>query len=218
MLKKLLKVSNIKKIFFFIILILILQRPSLAGDIRDLKIEGMGIGDSALDYFSEDQLENNEQGWHNYTYNEYSTSFMQGKGIYDWFLITYRNDDDNFTIEALIGGLEKIKYDNKECNNKLDSTALSMSELFKNTKQENKKTYKLLADASQIYPFTGKSTVTSLSFIFFDESKIILSCYNMDKESDENTSFLSSTFNPNDSFRINVISSVFVNYLKKKDK
>jgi len=214
--KKLPKIYNIRKIFFFIILILALQQPSLADGIRDFKIEGMSIGDSALDYFDEKQLENGEQGWHNYSYNEYSTSFMPGKGIYDWFLISYKNDDYNFKIEALVGGLEKTNYDNKECNNNLDAVALNMSELLKNSKQENKKKYELTTDASQTYPFTGKSTVTSLSFNFLDEGKIILACYNMDKEDNQNTSFLPTTFNPKDSFRINVRSHIFENYLKRK--
>ena len=204
-----------KKIFFLIILILSFQTLSLADNIRYFQIEGMKIGDSALDYFNESQLEDNEQGWHNYSYKEYSTSFMPGKGIYNWFLVSYKNDDNNFIIEALAGGLEKKNYDNKECNNKLDITALDISKSFKNTVQEEKKFYKLTADAARTYPFTGKSTVTSVSFNFLDGAKIILACYNMDKEAKENESFLKSIFKQNDSFRINVRSHAFINYLKK---
>ena len=206
-----------KKIFFLIILVLSLQTLSLADNIRYFQIEGMKIGDSALDYFSESQLEDNEQGWHNYSYNEYSTSYMPGKGIYNWFLVSYKNDDNNFTIEALAGGLEKKNYDNKECNNKLDVTASNISKSFKNTAQEEKKSYKLNADAAQTYPFTGKSTVTSLSFNFLDGAKIILACYNIDKESKENKSFLKSVLKQNHSFRIDVRSSAFVNNLKKNE-
>ena len=205
-----------KKIFFLIILVLLFQSSSLADNIRYFQIEGMKIGDSALDYFSESQLEDNEQGWHNYTYKEYSTSFMPGKGIYSWFLVSYKNDDNNFIIEALAGGLEKKNYDNKECNNKLDVTALGISESFKNTVQEEKKFYKLTADAARTYPFTGKSTVTSLSFNFLDGAKIILACYNVDKEAMENDSFLTSILKQKDSFRIDVRSSAFIYYLKEK--
>ena len=204
-----------KKIFFLIILILSFQTLSLADNIRYFQIEGMKIGDSALDYFSESQLEDSEQGWHNYSYNEYSTSYMPGKGIYSWFLVSYKNDDNNFIIEALAGGLEKKNYDNKECNDKLDVTALNISKSFKNTTQEEKKFYKLTADAARTYPFTGKSNVTSLSFNFLDGAKIILACYNMDKEAKENESFLTSILKQNDSFRIDVRSSAFVNFLKK---
>ena len=206
-----------KKIFFLIIWILIFQTQSLADNIKYFKIEGMSIGDSALDYFSESQLEDNEQGWHNYSYNEYSTSYMPGKGVYSWFLVSYKNDDNNFIIEAMAGGLEKENYDNKECNKKLDVFASNISELFKNTAQEKKKFYKLKADAARIYPFTGKSTVTSLSFNFLDGAKIILACYNMDKEAKENESFLKSVLKQNDSFRIDVRSSAFTNHLKKNE-
>ena len=207
-----------KKIFFFIIWILILQTHSLADNIRYFKIEEMRIGDSALNYFSESALENNEQGWHNYSYKEYSTSLMPGKGIYNWFLVSYKSEDDNFTIEALVGVLDKSNHDNKECNNKLNSTALNISELFKNTAQEEKKIYELPSDAELTYPFAGKSTVTSLSFNFLDGAKIILACYNMDKEAKKNQSLLKSVLKQNDSFRIDVRSSVFENHLKKKDK
>jgi len=203
-------------IFFLLIWIFASQNFSLADNIRYFQVEGMKIGDSALDYFSQSQLEDNEQGWHNYSYKEYSTSFMPGKGIYNWFLVSYKNDDNNFIIEALAGGLEKSNYDNKECNNKLDAVALNISAVYKNTLQEKKKSYKLTAEASRTYPFTGKSIVTSLSFNFLDGAKIILACYNMDKEAKENESFLTSILKQNDSFRIDVRSSAFVNYLKKE--
>ena len=206
-----------KKFFFLIISILSFQTLSLADNIQNFQIGGMRLGDSALDYFSESQLENNEQGWHNYSYNEFSTSYMPGKGIYSWFLVSYKNDDENFIIEALVGISEKTNYDYKECNNELDDIALNISELFKNTAQEEKKMHKLTADAARTYPFTGKSTVTSLSFNFLDGAKIILACYNLDKEAKNKESFLTSVLKQNDSFRIDVRSSAFVNYLKKKE-
>jgi len=204
-----------KKIFFIIISILIFQNLSLADDIKNFQIEGMKLGDSALDYFSESQLEDYEQGWHNFNYNEYATSYMPGKGIYNWFLVSYKNDDNNFIIEGLVGGLEKSNYDIKECNNKMDVTALNISKLFKNTFQERKKSYELTQDAMQTYPFTGKSVVTSLSFNFIDGAKIILACYEMKKEAKENESFLKTVLKQNDSFRIDVRSSAFANHLEK---
>ena len=190
---------------------------AIAEDISDFQIEGMSIGDSALSYFDEKQLEDGEQGWHNYGYEEFSTSLVSGKGIYDWFLVSYRSDDYDFKIVALVGGLEKKNYNNEECNNKLDDVALNISVLFKKTKQKNKKIYELAADASRKYPFTGKSTVTSISFDFLDEGEIILECYNMDKQANKNASFITSTLNQNDSFRTNIRSRVFINYLKKKE-
>ena len=217
MLRKLQKIFNIRKIFFLITVVLAFQNSSFADNIQDFQFEGMSIGDSALNHFSEAQLENNEQGWHNYSYKEYSTSFVPGKGIYDWFLVSYKNDDYNFKIEAIVGGIEKKDYNNKECINKLDTVALNMSELFQNSKPENKKKYEVPVDASRTYPFTGKSTVTSMLFDFPDQGAIILTCYNMDKEANKNALFITSTLNQNDSFRINVRSRIFINYLEKKE-
>ena len=48
-----------KKILAILTQISIFQVPSLAVDIRDFKIEGISIGDSALDYFSKDQIKKN---------------------------------------------------------------------------------------------------------------------------------------------------------------
>jgi len=198
-----------KKLLTILIFILTFQISSLADDMRDFQIEGMSIGDSALDYFSEAQLEDNEQNWWNYSYKEYSTSLLPGKGIYHWFQISYKSDDDNFIIEALTGGLEKINYDNKECNKKLDATALDISELFENIKQGRKQLYKIVYDPREIYHAAdelGKSIVTSISFNFLNEGEIILACYNMDKET-----------NQKDSFKTSVRSLAFVYYLRETE-
>ena len=202
-------------IFFFLIWILTPQTLSLADNIRYFQIEGMKIGDSALDYFSESQLENNEQGWHNYTHKEYSSSLMPGEGIYKWFLVSYKNDDDKFTIEGLVGGIEKMNYGIEKCNSDLNIAASDISKKFKNTSQEEKKYYKIEVDAARSYPFTGKSSITSLSFNFLDGAKMILACYIMDKQAEQKESFLTSISNKKDTFRIDIRSHKFNNFLKK---
>tara|TARA_B100000287_G_scaffold267984_1_gene251988 strand:+ start:686 stop:1315 length:630 start_codon:yes stop_codon:yes gene_type:complete len=204
-----------KKIFFLVIFILSFQNLSLSKDIQYFQIEGMKIGDSALDYFKESELEDNEQGWHNYSYKEYSTSLMPGKGIYDWFLISYRNGDNNFIIEAIAGGIEKINYNKKECVDNIDSSALKISDNLKMPVNLKKKTYELAKDASRNYPFTGKSEVTSLSFNFIDGAEIILACYIMNKEAKQNESLLTLISNKKDTFRTEVQSHTFRNFLKK---
>ena len=204
-----------KKIFFLVIFILSFQNLSLSKDIQYFKIEGMKIGDSALNYFKESELEDNEQGWHNYSYKEYSTSLMPGKGIYDWFLISYRNGDNNFIIEAIAGGIEKINYNKKECVDNIDSSALKISDNLKMPVNLKKKTYELAKDASRNYPFTGKSEVTSLSFNFIDGAEIILACYIMNKEAKQNESLLTLISNKKDTFRTEVQSHTFRNFLKK---
>ena len=105
-----------KKIFAIVLLVLLLSTSAQTESIKDFKIEKISIGDSALDYFNETELENGELDWFNYSYKEFATSLVSGKGIYDWFKISYKSDDDNFTIEGLVGIVVKKKYDDAECN------------------------------------------------------------------------------------------------------
>ena len=206
-----------KKILGIVILGLLISTSAYTDDIKDFQIENISIGDSALDYFTETQLENSEQDWFNYSHKEYSTSLVAGKGIYDWFLISYRSDDDNFIIEGLAGILVKKKYDDDECNKELDTTALDISKLFKNTKQGKKQLYKVVYNPREIFQKiapSGKSILTSISFDFKNEGKIILSCYNMDKATNQIDSPIKD-INQFDTFRVDIRSGALIHYLEK---
>ena len=206
-----------KKLLGIVVLCLLVSTNAYTDDIKDLEVESMSIGDSALDYFTESQLENGELDWFNYSYKEYSTSLLSGKGIYDWFKISYKSDDDNFIIKGLAGILVKKKYDDNKCNKELDTVALDISELFKNTKQGKKQLYKVIYNPREIFQKpdpSGKSIVTSISFDFKDEGKIILSCYNMDKATNQIDSPIKD-INQFDTFRIDIRSRALVYYLEK---
>ena len=199
------------------VLVLLVSTNAYTDDIKDLELGSMSIGDSALDYFTESQLENGELDWFNYSYKEYSTSLLSGKGIYDWFKISYKSDDYNFIIEGLAGILVQKKYDDDKCNNELDTAALDISELFKNTKQEKKQLYKVIYNPREIFQKpdpSGKSMVSSISFDFKDEGKIILSCYNMDKATNQIDSPIKD-INQFDTFRIDIRNKALTHYLEK---
>ena len=206
-----------KKLLGILVLGLMVSTSAYTDNIKDLEIESMSIGDSALDYFTESQLENGELDWFNYSYKEYSTSLLSGKGIYDWFKISYKSDDDNFIIEGLAGILVKKKYDDDKCNKELDTVALDISELFKNTKKGKKQLYKVIYNPREIFQKpdpSGKSMVSSISFDFKDEGKIILSCYNMDKATNQIDSPIKD-INQFDTFRIDVRNKALTHYLEK---
>ena len=205
------------KILWFVFLVLLTSTNAYTDNIKDFKIENISIGDSALDYFTESQLDNSELDWFNYSYKEYSTSLLPGRGIYDWFKITYKNEDYNYIIEGLAGIVVKKNYEEDKCNKQLDSTALNLSKFFKNTKSEEKKTYRVVYDPSKIFQETnlsGKSKLTSIFFDFKQEGKIILSSYDMDKETNEIDSPIKD-INQFDTFRIDVRSKNLLNHLKK---
>jgi len=206
-----------KKLFGIVVLGLLVSTNAYTDDIKDLEIESMSIGDSALNYFTESQLKDGELDWFNYSYKEYSHTLVPGKGIYDWFQISYKSYDNNFTIEGLAGILEKKKYNDGKCNKELDAATLDISELFKNTKQGEKKFYKVIYNSREIFQKpdpSGKSIVTSILFDFKDEGKIILSCNNMDKTTNQIDSPIKD-INQFDTFRIDIRSRALVHYLEK---
>jgi len=206
-----------KIILRIVFLSLLLSTSAYTDNIKDFKIESMSIGDSALNYFTESQLEDGELDWFNYSYKEYSTSLVPGKGIYDWFKISYKGADEDFIIEGLVGIVVKKKYEDDKCNKELDNTALKISELFNNTKPRKKQLFKIAYNPRKIFQESnpsGKSTATSISFDFKDEGKIILSCYNMDKATNNIDSPIKD-INQFDTFRIDIRSKVLTHYLKK---
>ena len=206
-----------KKILGIVFLGFLLSTSVHSDNIKNFKIENISIGDSALDYFTESQLEDSELDWFNYSYKEYSTSLLSGKDIYDWFKISYKNNGDDFIIEGLVGIVVKKKYDHDKCNKELDAVALDISKLFKNTKQGKKQLYKVAYNPRKIFQEpnqSGKSIVTSISFDFKDEGKIILSCYNMDKATNQIDSPIKD-INQFDTFRIDIRSKVLKHYLEK---
>ena len=206
-----------KKILGIVALGLSLSTSAYTDDIKDFQIENISIGDSALDYFTESRLNDGELDWFNYSYKEYSHTLVPGKGIYDWFQISYKSDDDNFIIEGLAGILVKKKYDDNKCNNEIDAVALDISKLFKNTKQGKKQLYKIVYNPREVFQKpdpSGKSILTSISFDFKDEGKIILSCYNMDKATNQIDSPIKD-INQFDTFRVDVRSGALIHYLEK---
>ncbi len=206
-----------KKILWIFLLFFFLNVKAYTDNITDFNIENISIGDSALDYFNEPQIVNSELDWFNYSYKEYSTSLLPGKGIYDWFKLTYKSNDDYFKILGIAGIIVKNKYDSKECNNQLDTAALEISRIFENTQQGKKQMFNIVYDPSKIFQKTnsnGKSTATSILFDFNNGGEIILSCYDMEKKVNEIDSPIKD-INQFDTFRIDARSKVLEDYLKK---
>ena len=90
---------------FILVLVLIfsLQSWTKADDIRDFQIEGMSIGDSALDYLNEKEIKKGIQ------YNYYNDDLYLASQInkkfdnYDGVTINFFSNDKNYIIQAISG-------------------------------------------------------------------------------------------------------------------
>ena len=109
-----------KRLLLILILTLSFQTLAKADDIKDFQIEGMSIGDSLLDYFTEDVILK-DTGYYDNDKFVYSFIYKHPSfKIYDSLSIAYKPKDKKFTIysiEASIGyryNIEKCHIDKKE--------------------------------------------------------------------------------------------------------
>ena len=186
-----------KKFLAILILTLTFQAPSFANDIRDFKIEGMSIGDSALDYFSEDQIKNNKRNYYNN--DEFFPSELANLPsfkIYDAIQITYKREDKQYKLHGIAGFIDFPKSI-KDCNKKMKEIIKDVSELFSDTKKEK---YKGKHEGD---PF-GKSIVIKTTFRL-DSGSIEISCNDWSKQ----IGYL-------DTLRVSIKTREFDTWLKNK--
>ena len=106
-----------KKLLLILIFTLNLQNLAKADDIRDFQIEGISIGDSALDYFNKKQLD--DKSYIFSANDKYLTSYFYKSEFqnYDAVEISYLKNDKNYTIKGISGGNTVTSLE--ECKKKI---------------------------------------------------------------------------------------------------
>ena len=130
-----------KKLLAILVLGLFLITPSQADDIRDFQIEGMSIGDSLLDYFSEEEIKEARK----YKYksdNFYSLDiFDVQSALFDAFQFHLKKEDYKYIIHgvsgAIIYGEVGIYYpqSEKECKKQMKVVEKDIDSIFSNAKK-----------------------------------------------------------------------------------
>ena len=83
-----------------LVLIFTLQTPSQADDISDFQIEGMSIGDSALDYYSESKIKANKKNF--YKNKKISVTEIEiNSESYDAIQIHFWSNDKTYKIISI---------------------------------------------------------------------------------------------------------------------
>ena len=164
-----------KKLSTYLFLILFsFQTPSWTDDIRDFEIEGMSIGDSLLDYFSEDEIKNNIVK-NNYKHKS-NKKFIAVEFNEFQFFETYENvgvhvksDDKKYKIYE-IGGFEFYDENIDDCYKKQNEIDKELSKGFKEAEREYVSKQKHSADES------GKSNVTYIVYWFKSGDYVSIDC------------------------------------------
>ena len=150
---------------FIAILILTfgLQTWTKADDIRDFEIEGMSIGDSALDFFSEHEIKKGIQ-YDYYNDDLYYPSQIDKKfGNYDGVTIHFFSDDKYYIIQGISG----FKFmDIKECLKERNTIKDAMDKVWPNTSSDK---YSRIHHADK----TGNSKYYHILYELKDGKKVI---------------------------------------------
>ncbi len=158
---------------FIVVLLLTfsIQSWSIGDDIRDFQIEGISVGDSALNFFTTTQINNNKR---NYFKSKKFTPVQNDNlpffQVYDAVDFIFKTGDENYIIHSLSGVL---KYENnvEECYQKMDEIVSEMDSLFKFAKKYPKRSYKHQNDKTQ------KSIITDVDYLFNNGDTVVVACY-----------------------------------------
>ena len=145
-----------KKFLTILTLILTFQTPSQADDIRDFQIEGMSVGDSLLDYMTEDEINNPKR---NYAKNKkyYVVGKINSLKIYEIVDIYLKSGDKSYEIKTL-GGM--ILANKSECLPKKKKIEKELDAMFSNIKKIS------YNDTSHSFDKTGKSKQSQAGYLF----------------------------------------------------
>jgi len=139
-----------------------------ADDISDFKIEGMSVGDSALDYFSEEEIKNNLKNYYNdKTYSVTEIEYLPSFKVYDAIQIHFKTYDINYIIQSLYGFLDYPNNIN-QCYDKKNEIYNEIAYLFQNMQKDQYE-----------YPHNGDksgNSIVSVNEFFNDEFVVSVAC------------------------------------------
>ena len=170
-----------KKFLGILVLGLFLIVPSQADDIRDFQIEGISIGDSLLDYASEEKIKseikkNKRDYQHLKNKDKFGEVYIHNDEnfkIYQKVSFFVKPDDRNYIIYLIRGILNYIE-DIDGCLNKQKEIAKEITEILpKFDKREIH--FKSRRDPS------GRSTMDRVIFEFKTGNRVVISCSNYEE-------------------------------------
>ena len=152
-----------------LILIFCLQSFTKANDISDFEIEGMSLYESALNFFSQSKIKNNEEDYYNKKTFKTATIKSKNFEVYQDVQISYKKNYKKYVLYDISGIVDK-KYD--LCLKEIKSISKEFDQMFPSTKFEKLYTFEHNKDPS------GESKISDMFWEFNNGDKILLACYN----------------------------------------
>ena len=166
-----------KKLSLYVFLLLMWCNVGVADDLKNFKIEDMTIGDSLLDYFSEEDIASKKKS--NYpkskTFYMISHDYLNKHDIFRYVYFHLKEGDKKYIIHS-IKGLKFQKDIIKDCYNKLNEFAVMMSEQLKDAE--------IIGPVTKIIPSdkSGKSEGKAVYINLKSGNRIKMVCLNWSEE------------------------------------
>ena len=165
-----------KQLLAIIILSLCFITPSQADDVRDFEIEGISLGDSALKYFSQENLETNISNPPNLKNSLYDQSCFDNYGdTYDRICITYKKNSKKKIINSIQAQIIYNRAAIPTCKKKQKEIDKEFSLIFKNLKRREWDK-QMLEGISHIDP---EAHYYPIIYEFSDKSRSQVGCYHI---------------------------------------
>ena len=166
----------------------------MADDIRDFQISGISIGDSLLDFFSVEEIDNAGDNSYDITKFITRTFLLKESDRYEFIQISFKPSG-----KKIIHGISGIvTYENnfQECYKSMEKIASELTLLFPYAEKKDWGKYEV--SEGHYFPVT---------FDFDDLSRAMVACYNWNKES---TAI--------DSLKVTLYSEEYQIHLSKQDQ
>ena len=168
--------KRLSLLYLFLILFTF-QTQSQDDDIRDFEIEGVSLGDSLLDYMSEEKIKTKIKETR-YIYSYLNEDFgevylYEGLQIYDSMSFFVKPNDEKFLIYEVRGLISYIE-DLNGCHKKQNEIVEEISKIFEDAKK-SETSFKSRLDPS------GKSTKDKVIFTFDSGDEIQINCSNWEE-------------------------------------
>ena len=164
-----------KTFLIVVVLIFSLQAYTKADNISEFEIEGLSVGDSLLNFASEQEIKKAKakEQFPNDKYIIYRYDLIKSPTQYDWISVTAKKNDLKYIVTNIAGAIDYEELE--ECLLLKKDIIASIEKLFKSVqKQEDK--YPSSQDK------TGKSIVYGTQYYFKpypSNEAISVNCYHM---------------------------------------
>ena len=120
-----------KRLLLILILTFSFQSFAKADDIRDLEIEGMSLGDSALNFFNKAHIKKNRWDYPNSEFKRVQNDYITFFKTYDAVDFHYKTKDSKYILHS-ISGVLFFKKNINDCYKKMDKIANNIEKGFSN--------------------------------------------------------------------------------------